>query len=426
MTPWSDLLPEILNSIAGKLDFYEDFINLLCVCKTWRSSVTTSKTLIHHLPSRFPILMFSESKTPEDDDQHYRRFFLLSNGGTMRELRLPEAHQQRCISSHGWLLTTGEEEFYTKLIHPLSRTQIDLPQLYMFEEFYFDQDEWMYYGQCMRKVVFSSSNPLEYDPSFRVVIIWGKSIGVCRLGDVSWTRVIGWEGNLLDITYHEKRKRLYVVATMGLIYECDIINEVSSPLSLSRVSIFPAKEFGYSSVPWAYLLEWGYDSLLMITRERHYFRKHDDEYVCYGPYRTNKFDCFLFSLDDGKWSKLGSLGDKAVFLGFNSSFAVDAGEGVKADCIYFTDDLYEPYRDLPDGGGGDVGVYNMCDGSIEAIFGSKESVFRGSPPLWLQTSSLPANSENVNLCFKVLMKCIPGCDANNAMSTPRDLKAMDW
>ncbi|GKE58078.1 putative F-box protein, partial [Tanacetum coccineum] len=97
-------------------------------------------------------------------------------------------------------------------------------------------------------------------------------------------------------------------------------------------------------------------------------------------------------LDDGKWSKLGSLGDKAVFLGFNSSFAVDAGEGVKADCIYFTDDLYEPYRDLPDGGGGDVGVYNMFDGSIEAIFGSKESVFRGSPPLWLQTSSLPANS----------------------------------
>ncbi|GKD75234.1 hypothetical protein Tco_1333516, partial [Tanacetum coccineum] len=28
MTPWSDLLPEILNSIVGKLDFYEDFINL--------------------------------------------------------------------------------------------------------------------------------------------------------------------------------------------------------------------------------------------------------------------------------------------------------------------------------------------------------------------------------------------------------------
>lgn len=395
MTPWSDLLPEILNKITEKFDFYEDFINFLCVCSSWKSSVSkTNKNIIQNLPSRFPMLMLAESNTNEDDDQDCRMFFLLSNGGTMRKLRLPEARWQRCISTHGWLLTTGEEEFCAKLIHPLSRTQIDLPQLYMFEELYFDQNEWMYYVFCMKKVVFTSSNPLSMDPSFGVVIIWGRTLGFCRPRDVSWTRIYGWEGYLVDITYHKTRKRLYVMTTMGSIYECDVLKDASSPLTLSFVSQFPRQAFGCSSLPWVYLLEWGYNSLLMVTRERHYIKKHDDEYKRYGSYTTYRFQCFEFSLDDGKWSKLMSLGDKAVFLGFNSSFAVNnSGGGVKPDCIYFTDDLYDPSRDVPDDGGGDVGVYHMSDGSIEDIFDSKESIFRCSPPLWLQASTLPALKE---------------------------------
>ncbi|KAI3731669.1 hypothetical protein L1987_62858 [Smallanthus sonchifolius] len=347
MNTWSELLPEILNTIARKLDFYEDYINFLCVCTSWNnSSTTTTKNLIKNLPSKFP-MMFAESNTTEDPK--HRTFFLLSNGSTMRNLPLPEAHRQRCISTHGWLLTTGEQEFYTKLVNPLSHTQIKLPELYMFEELYFDRDEWMYYGFCMRKAVFTSSNPLSSDPSFRVIIIWGKSIGFCRPGDGSWTLIDDWEGNLFDIAYHTMRKRLYVVATMG---------------DNTRI-------------------------LLMVTRERHHFKKQDDEYGRYGPYRTSRFQCFVYGLDDGKWSKSASLGGKPVFLGFNLSFAVDGGEGVKQNCVYFTDDLYEPYCGLPDGGGGDVGVYHMVDGRIESVFDSQESVFRGSPPPWLQPSTLP-------------------------------------
>ncbi|KAJ0435775.1 hypothetical protein HanIR_Chr17g0897091 [Helianthus annuus] len=390
MTTWSDLLPEILNNISGKLDFYEDSVNFLCVCTSWKSSsASTTKHSIQHLPSRLPMLMLAESNTDEDDEHELRRFLLLSNGGTMRKLPLPEAQRQRCVSTHGWLLTTGEQEFYTKLVNPLTRAQIELPELYMFDELYFDKDEWMYYLFSMRKVVFTSPNPLSSDPSFRVIIIWGRTIGFCQPGDVSWTRINGWEGHLFDILYHRMRKRLYVVATMGTIYECDVTNDVLCPKTLSRVTTFPGKEFGCSCVPWAYLLEWGCDSLLMVTRERYYFKKHDDEYGRYGPYRTSRFQCFVFGLDDGKWSKIASLGGKAVFVGFNSSFAIDGGEGVKPDCIYFTDDLYEPYRGLPEGGGGDVGIYHMFNDRIETLFESQESVFRSSPPLWLQTSTLP-------------------------------------
>lgn len=322
------------------------------------------------------------------DFHENRRFFLLSNGGIIRKLPLPEAHRQRCVSTHGWLLTTGEHEFYTKLVNPVSRTQIDLPQLYMFEELYFDQDEWIYYGLSMRKAVFTSSNPLASDPSFRVIIIWGKTLGFCRPGDGSWTRINGWEGHVFDIAYHSMRTRLYVVATLGTIYECDISNDVLCPVTLSHVTTFPSEEFGCSCVPWAYLVEWGCDSLLMITRERQYFKKRDDEYARYGPYRTSGFQCFVFGLDDGKWSKITCLGDKAVFLGFNSSFAIDSGEGVKPNCIYFTDDIYEPYRGLPDDGGGDVGIYHVFSGRIEAIFGSQEYVF-GCGPIWLQASTIP-------------------------------------
>nr|XP_043625181.1 putative F-box protein At5g55150 [Erigeron canadensis] len=383
MTSWSDLLPEILDKISRKFDFYEDFVNFLCVCSSWKSSVTRTRNFIQCLPSRFPALMLAESNT-EDEAHDCCRFFLFSNGGTVRKHRLPEARWQRCISANGWLLTTGEEEFTARLIHPLSRTQIELPQLYMFEELYFDQDEWIYYRFAMRKAVFTSSNPLLKDSSFRVIIIWGTTIGFCRLGDVSWSQITGWEGHPLDITYHKTRKRLYVVATMGSLYECEILNDVSSPLNLCRLSQFPGKEFGRSNLPWAYVLEWGYNSLLLVTRERHYFKKHDDECA---------FQCFVFNLDDGKWLKLVNLGNKAIFLGFNSSFMIDAGGGVKPNCIYFTNDLYEPYHGLLDGGGVDVGIYHLSDGRIEAIFDSPESVFRNSPALWLQTSTLHSVKE---------------------------------
>ncbi|KAD7116722.1 hypothetical protein E3N88_03990 [Mikania micrantha] len=351
MITWSELPPEILNTVAGKLHFYEDHINFLCVCTSWKSSSTTTiKNSIQHLPSRLPMLMLSESNTNEDESHQDRRFFLLSNGGTMRKLPLLEAHRQRCISSHGWLLTTGEQEFHTKLVNPLSAAQIDLPELYMFKELQFDQDEWVYYGSSMRKVVLTSSNPL--DPSFRVIIVWGKTIGFCQPGDASWARINGWKGGLFDITYHSLQKRLYIVTTMGIIYECDIINDVSSPLTLSLVTTFPAKE-------------------------------------------TSRFQCHVFGLDDGKWSKLTSLGDKAVFIGFNSSFSVIGdGEGVKPNCIYYTDDLYEPNRGLPDGGGGDVGIYHMSNGVcnpgqclISGALGDEE--IRGSvASLWSQLGSL--------------------------------------
>ncbi|XP_076953608.1 putative F-box protein At5g55150 [Bidens hawaiensis] len=391
MTTWSDLLPEILNTISGKLEYYEDYINFLCVCTSWNQSTTKTKHNIQHLPSRFPMIMFAESNTNEDHDN--RKFFLLSNGGTTRKTPLPEAHRQRCVSTHGWLVTIGEREFYTKLVNPLSHAQIDLPQLYMFDELYTDQDEWMYYGFCMRKALFTSSSSLFKNPSFRVVIIWGESIGYCRLGDVSRSRMDGWEGHLFDISYHSTRKQLYVVATIGTIYECDIENDVSDPLKLSRVATFPANDFWCMSVPWAYLLEWGHKSLLMVIRERYYFKKHDDEYGRYGSYRTSRFKCFVLDIDDGKWWETTSLENKAIFVGFNSSFAINVGfasdlaECVKRNCIYFTDDLYEPYRGLPDGGGGDVGIYDMFSGQIETLLKSQESVFRGSPPLWLQSSN---------------------------------------
>ncbi|KAJ9563649.1 hypothetical protein OSB04_008809 [Centaurea solstitialis] len=395
MTTWPDLLPEILNQIAGKFQFYEDFINFLSVCSSWRSASTNKEPIHHHLhlPSKFPMLMLSDSKDHDDDED---RRFLLSNG-TIRNLRLPEAHGQRCVSSHGWLITTGGSEFYASLIHPLSGTQIDLPELYMFEEFYFDQDEWIYYGQSMRKAVLTSSNP----NSFCVVIVWGKTLGFCRPGfDVSWTRITGdWEGDLFDITYHTMRKRLYVVTGMGSVYECDIFDGNSGSLALNRVSTFPLKEFGLPSFQWAYVVEWDRESLLIVTRERNYYKKRDYEYGRYGPYRTKKFECFLLGLEDEKWSKATSLGDKSVFLGFNSSFVVNAGGGVKGDCIYFTDDLYEPYRGLPAGGGVDAGVYRMCDSGIESIFESRESLdFRGSPPLWFLSI---ASSQDVTM--KVLL-----------------------
>ena len=82
-----------------------------------------------------------------------------------------------------------------------------------------------------------------------------------------------------------------------------------------------------------------------------------------------------------KYVKVHSLGDRALFVGDNSSVSLSASSfnGCKVNCIYFTDDNFEFYG--ANGGGYDMGVFSVEDGEYKHHY-EGESLSYFSTPLW--------------------------------------------
>lgn len=72
------------------------------------------------------------------------------------------------------------------------------------------------------------------------------------------------------------------------------------------------------------------------------------------------------------------MGNEALFIGRNSSVSLASSEFIKPNSIYFTDDenLF-----LDDGGGHDMGIFNIETGIIEPHFPGT-SLHRFTPPVW--------------------------------------------
>ena len=104
-------------------------------------------------------------------------------------------------------------------------------------------------------------------------------------------------------------------------------------------------------------------------------------------YGTTEFKVFEVDLGGGKWKELKSLGNRALFFGHNSSISVEAFDfsRCRANCIYFTDSYLDTYWSILGGGGRDIGIYNMLDGSIEPHYQS-ESLSHITPPMWVMLS----------------------------------------
>ena len=99
-------------------------------------------------------------------------------------------------------------------------------------------------------------------------------------------------------------------------------------------------------------------------------------------YGTMGFKVFEVDLGGGKWKELKSLGNRALFLGNNSSISVEASDfsGCRANCIYFIGSYPDTYWSIPGGGGRDMGIHNKLDGSIEPHY-YRESLSRITPPM---------------------------------------------
>ena len=116
---------------------------------------------------------------------------------------------------------------------------------------------------------------------------------------------------------------------------------------------------------------------------------HEDEQINGNTYLTIgftilKLECSTKVRSKYKYKrvKVDNLGDQALFVGDSSSVSLSPSSfnGCKANCIYFTYDNIELYEETLNGGGYDMGVFNMKDGTLDKHYPESFSYY--STPLW--------------------------------------------
>ncbi|KAK6256956.1 hypothetical protein QUC31_000415 [Theobroma cacao] len=389
---WTQLPPELLQSISENLKIYADYIRFRAVCRSWRSSIPKTP---FHLPPQLPWLMLP----PSQSHQSHRAFYDLSTK-RLRFLSLPESsnpNKRHCGSSHGWLIILDESPTIL-LLNPLSRAKLHLPPLSTFpnvdsfnysdigKEYSLRSPSGGRYTRNLRqmrdsfiKKIVLSANPSK-DPRFVAIAILNQTgeLAYCKNGDKSWRFIEGAHPYSEDVIYC--RGLCFAVDKHGGIVICDVRND--SP----RISFIETpRQLGGDM---QYLVNSG-DELLLVTRhlDLDFDFEPDQSHLVF---RTKRFEVSRLIWNGPYWERVNSLNDKMVFVGENSSLSLSASyfTGCMGNCVYYTDD----YSETNYGGAfgeHDIGIYNLWDGSIEPLpCYPRNSFFSlGWPtPLWVTPS----------------------------------------
>ncbi|KAH7834011.1 hypothetical protein Vadar_011897 [Vaccinium darrowii] len=297
---------------------------------------------------------------------------------------LPEARGKRCLETRGWLVTISESGDMN-LLHPLTRVQVSLPPISTLK--YYEDGDMFNNFVLIQKAVLSSSPSGSSKDDYVLMIIYGSLgfLGFCRGGDKAWTTIETHNGRFMDITYFNDQ--FYAVNARGMIYVCDVGGR--NPTEACPVG----GEIQYTVVPnyerRPYIVEFE-GNLLVVIRDGYDLRfpygeveMNADDTVDESriDYETREFRVFKMDVSNWRGTELHSLGDNVLFLGDNASISIKASSGLRPNCIYYTDDCWPSYVLFKRGGGKDMGIFNLEDGSRTPCYGG-ESLSPICPPLW--------------------------------------------
>lgn len=224
----------------------------------------------------------------------------------------------------------------------------------------------------IKKVILSSSPANDNDFIAVAILNQTGDLAFCRKGDQSWSIIDDTRSYCEDVVYHEGL--IYAVNSNGMVAVTDVNGP--SPPTVSTIQT-PRHVSGDLQ----YLVNSGKE-LLLITR---YLDVESDAEPDVPDiiYRTTGFQVFRLDSDGPRWEKMADLGDRALFLGQNSSLCLPASEfpGCKGNCIYFTDDYSESNYDVVLGDH-DLGIFNLGNGRIEPL-PSYQRRLNSPPPLWV-------------------------------------------
>ncbi|KAM6543586.1 hypothetical protein CsatB_008033 [Cannabis sativa] len=384
---WTQLPPELVESISNNLTTYADYLRFRVVCRSWRSSVPSTP---NNLPPQLPWLMLPKSRHRRP---HSAAFFNLSSNKVYL-INLPEAlsHGKRCCgSSHGWLVILDETPSLL-LLNPLTRSKFHLPPISTFpnvlrfsyseigREYALRSPSGESYTQNLRQIrdsfvkkVVLSSSPKESTGFVALAILHETGdLAFCKSGDQTWTFIEGASSYSEDVIHYNSS--FYAVNKYGVVAVCDV-GESTSP-SVSIIIETPTQV----GADMQYLVS-SKDDLVLVSRYLEIDYDNSEEL-----YRTVGFNVFRLDWsdeDEPKWDKVNDLGDQMLFIGKNSSLSISASDfpGCVGNCIYFTDDYSElNYESVF--GEFDSGIFCLSDGTIERKWNSHCTDYWPTP-IWV-------------------------------------------
>ncbi|KAI8569443.1 hypothetical protein RHMOL_Rhmol02G0279600 [Rhododendron molle] len=384
---WAELPEDLLVLTANKITLFEDFLSFSGVCRSWRSVAINDN---FKGCEQIPWLMLSDKDKPDE-----RKFVSLRKGGVIRTVNLPEVRGKRCLETLGWFVTIAQDG-EMNLLHPFTRVQINLPHVTTFKDYH--MRTFHNNTSVIRKAVLSS--PPEDSKDYALAVAYGEKgyLGFWRPGDESWNDVKISVLPIRDIIFHEGL--FYGVMGRGFVFDFDVRGPdptwtwIASdiPDMYTRTGLNRQLYTSTGRNKQLFIVE-SKGEVLVVIRDLSMPNFCDDHH--YVPdntnrsrvdYRTRRFQVFQATpREKVKWVEIMSLGDNALFLGDNASVSVDASRfpGIKANCIYYTDEHWE-FRKR--GGLKHMGIYCLEDGRNNPCY-EEQSSNLVCPPLWVNPSS---------------------------------------
>lgn len=402
MVNWSDLPDDIISLFAKQvLPCVEDFVRFSCVSKSWRSSAIKQQQL--GIPHCAPWLMLAKKEVARNinksNEEGIQSFYSVSSKRVF-QMTLPTPGRKCWGTPFGWLLTLGPD-LSIHLYNPISGAQISLPPQPLppdrYGYFKAIGDLWSTF--VVLKMAMAPSPAPNYSlwssaitsPAIPnkpaqcplVMVIYGDygHLAIARPGDESWTSVEGpLSRRIQDIVYF--RDHFYVVKNDGEVGICDVSTSPPVATHFASFPVAPCVNREY------YLIEISGDlHLVRRVESLHPYEFIEEYYDDEGnttedtpstdPCKTSHFVVFKLNIQRKEWTEVKDLGDHALFVGNNQSFAISTADypEFKGNCIYFTND-YEYFRT------DDMGIYDISEHTVTSSYICKDEQSRFRRPLF--------------------------------------------
>lgn len=347
---WRDLPEDLLERIF-EFCIPPDQIRMQSVCKSWQSILKI------RIRRQLPLLLMppKDKQEEEEEESDTRNFFSLSQQ-RIHAVHLPEVRRKRCYASfkNGWMLFVDKRKNLS-LFHPWSRKKLQLPHKFNFK----------YRVEDFRAAAVSD------DGNVVVVVYRPGHLEICRIGDKAWSHV---QTCMADVVYH--KGKFYALDRWGFAYLLSIESGFRPVLKRLTYGLSPSPSGILYLVPDILT-----DSMFVINRRLNFTDMEDYDHV---PLEAIHFNIYDTHLGEGapneelkEFTKVESLGDRVLFLGYNSPLIVTASKipGLKGNRIYFTDNGEE-------GSSCSLGVFNVEDGTVEEPFAGRFQP-TSMPPIWV-------------------------------------------
>ncbi|KDP39181.1 hypothetical protein JCGZ_00938 [Jatropha curcas] len=335
---WSDMPNGLLEQILSRLNNSLDVFRCCNVCTCWRSVATR----FYWDQIHFPLLLILHR-----DEEMGSLCDILT--GETQEIFLPKTKDRLiCNSTNGWLLTIGHSSPYkVNLWNPISRTEVLLPLASKFPKFNCQRIKQI--EGFVKRCITSSLSPL--DPNCIVLVIYGldleRKLAFCRPGDEEWKSLQDLqEVSFDDIMFF--KGQFYATDIKGKIYSCDLGPNPKTVIALEPpFHLYPKEK---------YIVESLSGDFLMINRKWEWIIDDDDG----GGGREEivaSFDVYKVDLGTKELKKIETLGNEALFLGYNGCISVSSSktgnnmrpkgaELPRSNCIYYIHDSFEGLSDV--------------------------------------------------------------------------------